>query len=324
MRRIRLGRTGVEVPAVGFGTWGHGGPWEVDGYAVGWTGHDDGRATAALLRGYELGLTHWDCADVYGQGHAERLIGALWDRVPRRSVFLATKVGWYAGEHAHAYHPANLRRQLAESLRNLGTDWIDLYYFHRCDFGPGDRYLDEAVALLRRCRDEGKIRFLGLSDWDSGLVARYAPRVDPDVVQPYRNVLDDGYEPSGLRAWVEAHDAGVAFFSPLRHGLLLGKHQRPPAFGAGDFRRNVPEFSRPEVLERMRECRQALERRFTGHPEPVLHGLVGAILADAPTACALLGVRRPEQAEAAAGVGEPLSPEDAAWVRRIYRGEEPA
>ena len=325
-RRVRLGRTGVEAPAIGFGTWAHGGPNRAEGADVGWSGGDDRLARAALVRGWELGLTHWDTADVYGDGHAETLIGSVWDAVPRDEIFLATKVGYDRGPFAHFYHPELIRRRLERSLANLATDRIDLYYFHHCDFGPAGEYLDDALAVVHRARDEGKLRFIGLSDWDCAKVVRYADRVDPDVVQVYRNVIDDDYEESGLAAWVEAHDAGVAFFSPLKHGLLLGKYDRPVRFAAGDFRNQIPEFGDAEFLARMRAARDAVTARWRGHPQPVLHALVGALLAgpdDTARACALLGLRDPGQVEAAATLGEPLSPADAAWVRRLYRGEAP-
>jgi myo-inositol catabolism protein IolS len=322
MRRVRLGRTGVEVPAIGFGTWGHGGTNEsFEGASVGWSGHDDEAARAALVRGWELGLTHWDTADVYGDGRAEAIVGSLWDRVPRDEIFLASKVGYDPGSYRHFYHPRLIAERLARSLRLLRTDRIDLYYFHHCGFGPGDRHLDEALAVFHRARDAGKIRWIGLSDWDAGKIARLAPRIDPDVVQPLRNLVDDDYAASGLQRWVEENDRGAAFFSPLKHGLLLGKYDEPAEFPRGDFRSNVEEFQDAEFIARTKRAAVAARERFADHPEPVLHAVVDTLLADSTNACVLLGQRTPRHTEAAAKVGDPLSPADAEWVRRTWRGE---
>lgn len=319
MRRIRLGRTNTEVSAISVGTWGHGGAKTVRGRPVGWSGHDDQQASAALRRAHELGLNHWDTADVYGDGQAESLIGALWEEIPRDEIFLASKVGWDPGPYPHFYDPRQIRERLERSLTLLRTDRIDLYYFHHCDFGPEDRYLEEAVEVLHRFRDEGKIRFVGLSDWQASKITHCAPVVDPDVVQPYRNVVDDAYRASGLQEWVEGHDTGVAFFSPLKHGLLLGGYTQPPDFEKGDHRLAIPDFRDLEALAHYRHCRSELEKRFPDHPQPVLHSLIGALLSDTPAGCALVGMRRPEHAEAAACAGESLSADDARWVRELYR-----
>ncbi len=319
MRKIRLGRTGIEVSAIACGTWAHGGPKSVGGMEVGWAGHDDDKAIDALVAAYDSGITHWDTADVYGDGHSEKLIGGLRDRVPRDDIVLASKVGWDPGSRAHFYHPRLVEERVDRSLRYLETDRIDLYYLHHCDFGPEDRHLDDALEVLRRARDAGKIRFIGLSDWSSEKVARLAPRVDPDVVQPYRNVVDDSYESSGLKAWVDDNDAGVAFFSPLRHGLLLGKYQEPTSFPTGDHRNRIAEFGDAAALARLRDCRAAIEGRFRDRPDAVLYALTGALLSEVPTGCALLGMRRRRHAIAAADLGEPLSARDAAWVTQLYK-----
>jgi len=317
---IRLGRTNVEVPAVSLGTWGHGGPSVAPGgVPVGWTGHDDQLAKDALLAAYRAGITHWDTADAYGNGHAEQLIGTMWNDVPRAEIFLATKFGYVYGSANHPYDPKFMRAQAEGSLRNLEVDVIDLYYFHHCDFGPNGEYFDGALETMHRLRDEGKIRFIGISDWNGGRIMKYIARANADVVQPYRNVVDDDYESSGLKKYVDDHDLGVAFFSPLKHGLLLGKYDAPVEFEEGDFRSGVPEFGDARAIARFRDAARAMRERFAQKREPVLHALVGALLADNPTACVLLGQRNPKQVEAASQAGDGLSVEEVAEVRQWYR-----
>jgi len=321
MRMVRLGRTNIAVPAVSLGTWGHGGPHIAEhGESVGWTGHDDAQAKEALVAAHRAGITHWDTADAYGNGNAEKLIGEVWDAVPRDDIFLASKFGWVLGPSGHFYDAKFMREQAGRSLRLMRTDVIDLYYFHHCDFGPDDQYFDDALETMHRLREEGKVRFVGLSDWDSTRLMRFIERVDPDVVQPYRNLVDDDYESSGLKEWVDDHDLGVAFFSPLKHGLLLGKYDQPIQFGEGDFRSGVADFGNAVAIARYKRAAAAMRDRFGAeNAEPVLHAVVGALLTDNPTACVLLGQRNARQVVAAAAVGEALSEEDAQWVRAQYR-----
>ncbi len=318
MRTIRFGKTDVLIPAIGLGTWAYGGPNTLGNLPVGWTGHDDERARQALRRAYHLGITHWDTADVYGNGRAEQLIGSVWGEVTRADIFLASKVGWDRGRFKHFYHPQQMRAQLERTLRYLHVDHLDLYYLHHCDFGKDARYLNAAVEQLHRFRDEGKTRFLGLSDWDPAKIAACADRVQPDVVQVYRNALDDAYATSGLKQWVDRHDAGVVFFSPLKHGVLLGKYETPPSFGNGDMRSGIAEFADPEFLDRARDIRRQLEHRFAHRPQPVLHALLESILTDAPSGVSLIGLRNPEQVGAAAAAEGAMDPQLAEWVRGLY------
>jgi aryl-alcohol dehydrogenase-like predicted oxidoreductase len=317
MRTIRFGRTNAQVPAISLGTWGHGGPHVNNGASVGWTGHDDRAAKEAIVAAYRSGITHWDTAAAYGDGHAEQLIGEVFaEGVPRNEIFLATKFGWVKGPHDHFYDAGFMREQCERSLRLMNTDVIDLYYFHHCDFGPNDEYFDDALATMRKLRDEGKVRFIGLSDWDARKIMRFIDRVDPDVVQPFRNLIDDDYEPSGLKSYVDAHDLGVAFFSPLKHGLLLGKYDAPQDFGEGDFRSGIPEFRDADFIARMRRAAGEVSQRL-----PVLRAVTGALLAGNPTATVLLGQRNPKQVAAAAEAGEALTLEEAEWVRGLYRAQ---
>jgi aryl-alcohol dehydrogenase-like predicted oxidoreductase len=322
MRTIRFGRTNVTVPVVSLGTWGHGGPRvTASGESVGWSGHDDAQAKEALVAAWRAGITHWDTADAYGDGHAEELIGEVWDTVPRAEIFLATKFGYIHGPANHPYDPKFMREQAERSLQNMRTDVLDLYYFHHCDFGPGDRYFDGALEVMHRLRDEGKVRFIGLSDWDGSRIMRFIERADPDAVQPYRNLVDDDYESSALKQWVDTHDLGVAFFSPLKHGLLLGKYDHPVDYGKGDFRSGVNDFRDPEAIARYKRASIAVRERFGSQAgDSVLQAVIGALLPGNPTACVLLGQRNANQVAAAAAAGQALSEQDAQWVRAQYRG----
>src|SRR5438067_13077521 len=189
MQMVRFGRTNVRVPTISLGTWGHGGPNKSEGASVGWSGHDDRLAKEALVAAYRSGITHWDTADAYGDGHAEELIGEVFaSDVPRNEIFLASKFGWIKGPSGHWYDPEFMRAQCERSLRNMRTDVIDLYYFHHCMFGGRDEYFDDALAMMHTLRDEVKVRFIGLSDWDASSIVKFVDRVKPDVVQPYRNL----------------------------------------------------------------------------------------------------------------------------------------
>jgi len=318
MRKVILGNTGIDVSVLSLGTWSYGSGNVSGGQSVGWHGQDDSDSREALRRAWESGINHWDTADVYGDGHSEEVIGSMWKEIPRENIFLATKVGWDTGHHDYWYHPGHMRNQMERSLRNLRTECVDLLYLHHCNFGKNEEYFNDALEVIMKFKQEGKARFIGLSDWDLTKIMKFIDRVNPDVVQPYRNVMDDTYASSGLKAWIDEHNAGVCFFSPLKHGLLTGKYEQPTTFPEGDFRRNVEDFGDPEIIAQMQENRHRLEERFKGLPQPVLRGLIDTLLTDAPTGCVLLGQRNIQQVEAAAVLGEPISDEDAEWVRELY------
>jgi len=319
--RLRFGRTEAAVSRISLGTWSFGGENMAGTNQIGWSGHDDAAARAAVLRAWELGINHWDTADVYGDGRSEALLGSMWGEIPRDDICVATKVGWNPGEFAGWYDPRLVAREIDASLKRLKTDVIDIYYLHHCDFGPNDERLDDALELIHAAQKAGKIRFVGLSDWDDAKIMRVIAKVDPDVVQPYRNVTHDHYHTSGLAAWVAAHDCGVAFFSPIRHGLLLGKYDEVTTFPEGDFRNNDEAFRDILKLERLAGNAAAIRARFGHHAEPVLGALCAAILEDAPTGCVLLGQRNPRQVEAAAAAATlRLDEQEQAWVQSLYVG----
>jgi len=320
MNYVTLGRMGVEISCISLGTWSYGGP-NIAGknQPVGWAGQTDQDSKDALRKAHREGINHWDTADVYGDGHSERVIGSMWNEIPREDIFIATKVGWDMGSYNHWYHPVLMRANMERSLKNLNTDCVDLMYLHHCNFGKEEQYFDDALEVIKRFQDEGKTRFIGLSDWFLDKIMKFIDRVDPDVIQPYRNVMDDNYISSGLKAHVEANNLGVCFFSPIKHGLLTGKYTAPATFETGDFRTTVKDFADQKMIDKMQSNKKKLEARFLDHPQPVMHGLVDALLSDAPTGCVLLGQRNVNQVAAAAKLGKTLSNEDAEWVQRLYR-----
>lgn len=319
MRKIVLGRTNAKVSAISLGTWAFGGANTSGKFSVGWGGQNDLDSTSVLLSAWKNNINHWDTADVYGDGKSELIIGKVWNEIPRSDVFLATKVGWDKGESSHWYEPKHMINNLERSLKNLNTDYIDLVYLHHCNFGRQGEYFDNALEVINKFKDQGKTRFIGLSDWSSDSILRYIKKCDPDVIQPYRNVMDDNYVESGLSTYINKHNIGVCFFSPIKHGLLTGKYTSPTTFEHGDHRSGVKDFADQSVIDKMKQNKKLLESKFMGHDHPTMHGLVDSLFNDSKTACVLLGQRNVKQVKVASTLGSLMKDEDSEWVKSIYR-----
>ena len=319
MRNVVLGRTNVEVSAISLGTWAYGGANMSGSFSVGWGGQSDSDSKGALLSAWENGINHWDTADVYGEGRSEAIIGDMWDKVPRNDIFLATKVGWDRGPFSHWYDRRHMLHNMERSLNNLKTDCVDLIYLHHCNFGKNGEYFDEALGVVKDFKEQGKTRFIGLSDWSNINILKYIEKCDPDVVQPYRNVMDDSYVESGLASYVNQNNIGVCFFSPIKHGLLTGKYDRPTSFDHGDHRSGVKEFANQEIIDKMKQNKKFLDEKFSTHDHPTMYGVINALFTDAPSGCVLLGQRNTTQVEVATLLGDLMSEEDSSWVRSLYK-----
>ena len=319
MRKIILGRTETSVSAISLGTWAFGGENKIGKKSVGWANQSDRDSRSVLIKAWEKNINHWDTADVYGEGHSERIIGSMWEDIPRNSIFLATKVGWDMGPFSHWYHPKHMKKKIEESLTNLKTDYIDLLYLHHCNFGKQDEYFDDAVEVLKSFQSQGKIRFTGLSDWSNERIVKYLDACNPDVIQPYRNIMDNTYEESGLKNIVNKNNLGVCFFSPLKHGLLTGKYKTTAVFKDGDHRSGIKDFQNKNKIKKIMLNCEKLEKKFLHHENPIMHGIVNALFFDSPTGCVLLGQRNIKQVETASSLGEILSEEDTSWVKSLYK-----
>jgi aryl-alcohol dehydrogenase-like predicted oxidoreductase len=230
----RLGRTGLRVSEVGYGSWGIGGAQ--------WGGADDEESTRALGRAIDLGLNLIDTALAYGSGHSERVVGKVVRERPE-TVFVATKVPpkngiWPApdGLPVEEAFPGDHVRECAErSLENLGIDAIDLLQLHVWSdewVGQGD--LLETVDELR---SDGKIRFFGISvnDHQPANVLRMIESGAIDTVQVIYNVFDQSPEDELFPACRE-HDVGVIARVPLDEGGLTGRVRPDTDFADDDFR----------------------------------------------------------------------------------------
>jgi aryl-alcohol dehydrogenase-like predicted oxidoreductase len=262
----KLGRSGIEVSAVGMGCWAIGGPFWAGDTPVGWGEIDDAESIRAIHRALELGATFFDTADVYGAGHSERVLAkALEGR--RDQAVIATKFGntfdestkQMAGNNAE---PGYIRQACEASLKRLNTDYIDLYQFHINEFDPGKAgvvrdTLEDLVA-------EGKIRAYG---WSTDFVegARvFAEGPNCTAIQHQVNVIDGAPE---MVALVEELNLASINRGPLAMGLLTGKYTASSTLGADDVRgENAPSWMQyfkdgkpnPEWLHKMEAIREIL------------------------------------------------------------------
>ena len=322
MKYRRLGSTDLEVSEISLGCWTLGGLNWVNGSPNGWANVDAEEVRRAIDYALDMGVNHFDNADVYGNGKAERMLSEILGSRSKK-VSIATKVGWFPGTAAHAYEPAHIRHQCEQSLVNLKRDVIDLYYFHHGDFGPNDRYLDEAIAVMRQLKKEGKIRLIGQSAYSNSDFEKLVPKVKPDVLQSWAHAMDDQFirEGSPVRKLLDEGKMSFVAFSPLNQGVLLGKFdpKNPPAFDEGDHRKGDRRFTREE-LERTAPKIEKLKARFGSEVKDLSRVALQYLLSNPKVACVIPGFRNQHQVEVnLSGWDEPLSTEDVEFVRQTFK-----
>lgn len=321
MQYREIADTGIKVSEISFGCWTMGGPNWSRGTPVGWGEVDEDEITAAIKLGLEAGVNHFDNADVYGNGTAERMLARVLDRlgVATEEVVIATKVGHMPGTAEHAYEPAHIRHQCEQSLINLRRETIDIYYFHHGDFGPGDRYLPDAVDVMNALVAEGKVRVVGLSAYSSDDFVREVPVVKPKVLQSWAHALDDQFIRPGspVSQLMEEQKLSFVAFSPLAQARLLDKYDpdNPPVFEEGDHRRQSSEF-KAEALRKLKPKLEVLKSRFGARTEDLAAVALQYVLAHPRVACVIPGFRNERQARCnLSAEGRPLTEEDLAYIR---------
>lgn len=315
-----LGRSGIEVSAIGFGAWAIGGPFSAGGQPVGWGAVDDDESVAAIHRSLDLGVTFFDTADVYGTGHSEQVLRRALDG-RRDEVVIATKFGntFDASRReltGQDVSPDYIRGACRASLERLGTDWIDLYQLHYSAM-PYER-VDEVLATLEELADEGLIRAYAWSTDDPDRAAAFAKGPRCTAVQHQINVLEDTPE---MLAVCATHDLASVDRGPLAMGLLSGKYTADSRLPEDDVRAE-PEgrYFRdgrpvPEYLDRLAAVREVL----TAGGRTLAQGALGWLLARDSRTVPIPGIRTVAQAEenAAALTLGPLTDAQLAEIRTL-------
>ena len=323
----KLGRSGIEVSALGMGCWAIGGPFWSGTEPHGWGEVDDAESTRAIHRALDLGATFFDTANVYGAGHSERVLGkALAGR--RDQVVIATKFNALFDEETRQVtgsdaSPAGIRRACEESLRRLNTDYIDLYQFH--DNG----YPAEQAAPVRETLEElvqaGKIRTYGWSTDFADRAEFFAGGAHCTAIQLQLNVLDDN---PAVLAVCEAHNLAAINRGPLAMGLLTGKYTPGTQPASDDVRGvNSPQWmkyfqgGKPSAawLAKMEAVREIL----TSNGRTLAQGALAWLWARSAQTIPIPGFRTEAQVEENCGAMHfgPLTAAQMAEIRQILSAE---
>jgi len=239
MKYRTLGRTGIRVSELGFGTWGIGG---IAKGAIAYGATNDNESKAALQRAFELGVNFYDTSDLYGFGHGESLLGETFAS-SRQDILIASKAGFLDFNGGQDFSPRHIREAIENSLNRLRTDYIDLYQLHT----PSTEILKNdpgIVTTLESLKQEGKIRATGISvqSPDDGIIT--AEQFFFDVIQVNLNLVDQRALENGLLDICQAKGIGVIIKTPLCYGFLTGVYTADSLFEPQDQRR---KWSRKQI-----------------------------------------------------------------------------
>jgi aryl-alcohol dehydrogenase-like predicted oxidoreductase len=290
-----LGDSDLVLSRLGCGASAMGG----SGWEFAWGAQDDRHSIAGILRALELGVNWIDTAAVYGLGHSEAVVARAlkeW-RGPRPYVFTKCGLRWDgAGRTRREFSAQSIREECEASLRRLGTNVIDLYQMHWPpeDSGPG---LEEAWASMAALQKEGKVRWIGVSNFDHAQIRRADAIAPVTSLQPPYSLIRRGVEVTTL-PYCQRHGIGAISYSPMASGLLAGAmtQARVAALPPGDFRSRSPEFHEP-ALSRNLALVDRLRRVGERHGRLPGEVAIAWVLLNPAITGAIVGVRSAQQAD---------------------------
>jgi aryl-alcohol dehydrogenase-like predicted oxidoreductase len=299
LQSVRFGRTGMEITRIGFGSWAIGG----GGWRAAWGPQDDDEAVGAIRRAVELGMNWIDTAAVYGLGHSEELVARALKGVSERPyVFTKCSQVWdESGNISNNLKRDSVKRECEESLSRLQVETIDLYQIH---WPRPDEDIEEGWEAMAELKEEGKVRHIGVSNFDVEQMERIREIAPVETLQPPYNMLKRGIEDEIL-PYCQENDIGVIAYSPMRSGLLTGKMspERVANLPADDWRRNSSDFQEPR-LSRNLELVGLLEEIGVEHGRSPGEVAIAWTLRHQAVTAAIVGGRRPDQVDGIIGAAE--------------------
>ena len=292
MKKVKFGNSDMEITRVGFGAWAIGG----GGWAFAWGNQDDKLSVESIHKALEMGVNWIDTAAVYGCGHSEGVVAEAlrtWEG-PKPYVFTKCCLVWDAqGNTSPNHDPKSLKQECENSLRRLKVDVIDLFQMHR---PPVDNaYLPAAWEALAQLKEEGKVRWIGTSNYNKEQI-QIAEKIAPVTsLQPPYNLINRSYEAETLPYCLEKN-IGTIIYSPMVSGLLTGKmtRERIAALPENDWRRKTPNFNEPKLTKNLElvEKLKTIGAKYDATPGEVA---IAWTLRHPAVTAAIVGARSAEQ-----------------------------
>lgn len=289
MQSRKLGKNGPEISVIGFGAWAIGGA----GWASSWGEQDDRLSHESVRAALDAGITFYDTAAIYGLGYSEEIIGKALG-ADRERVVLATKCGLVWDEQGTVSRNGtydSILREAEASLRRLGTDYIDLYQMHWPDT-ENNASAEETMRAMDRLVQDGKVRYVGVSNYTVPLLEASLTVRHVDALQPPYSILRPNAEKELLPFCLE-HGIGVVAYSPLTSGLLSGKYTYETTFEDGDWRSRSAAHT-GEGLRRNVDRVEQLKGIAARYEITVPQLAVAYDLAHPAVTSAIVGVRKPD------------------------------
>ena len=301
METRKLGNSDLQITPVGFGAWAIGG----SGYEFAWGHQEDADSVAAILRALELGVNWIDTAPVYGTGHSEEIVAqalAQW-KGKKPYIFTKSTLRWDKDRKVYPDHSAaSIRTECENSLNRLRADVIDLYQMH---WPPKDETkLDEAWHAMSALQKEGKVRWIGVSNFSAEQMTRAAAIAPVTSNQPPYSIIRRKIEEEVLPHCLK-NEIGVISYAPMASGLLTGAmtRERAAALPADDFRSRNPEFKEPKLSKNI-ELVERLRNVGARHGRTPGEVAIAWVLRNPAVTGAIVGARNAKQAEGVMRAGQ--------------------